>query len=267
MVSRSVDDAGVALLTLRGPDAENAWSMELGEAYLAALRELEADPAVRAVVLMGAGDTFCRGGTPELREAISGDPAWAGAFLLEPVHFAKPLIAAISGAAAGIGFLQALLADVRFAASDTVFSTAPRGCGDVAEAGMAWLLTQVAGRGTALDLMLSAREVDAEEAQRLRLVHRVGDPGAMLDSAVAYARDVASMSSPASVNVIKHQVTAQATMSVSEVEEASRTFVAESLAGADFAEGVASYLERRPPRFAPLAFAPADRGHRLEVEE
>lgn len=253
----TADGSGVALLTFNRPDSGNAWSFDLNEAYLAALRELEDDSAIRAVVVTGAGDSFCVGTVGGGVDAVSRgqqapDPMRPRSSSTEPIRFAKPLIAAVNGPATGVGFAQSLMADVRIAAQSAVFAATHADHDFVSEHDVAWLLTQIAGRGVALDLLLSARRVDSQEAAQLGLVHRVVTDDTLLEASLAYARKLATSSSPASMSAIKHQITSQSMMTIAAAEEASRAMVDASLAGPDFAEGLTSYLERRPAAFAPL---------------
>jgi enoyl-CoA hydratase/carnithine racemase len=251
----SVDD-GVAVLTFNRPDAANAWSAELHLAYLHALRELAVDSRVRAVVVTGAGRHFCVGADMSLLDVIQagGDvpDQLDSASFLEPIDFPKPLIAAINGSAAGIGLIHALLADIRFAVDTAVFTTAFSRLGLVAEHGASWLLPQIVGRGHALDLLLSSRRVGALEAERMGLVHRVYSSQDLLPQAITYARNLAENSSPAAIHAMKYQVTKHATMHLRETEAETVQIVAESLEGADFKEGVRSFVEQRPAKFAPL---------------
>src|SRR3954452_6346113 len=140
----------IALVTLNRPEQANAWSVELHVGYLGALRTLAADREVRAVVLASAGNNFCVGADMALLDSISagtGVPEeLAPETYLEPAWFPKPLVAAVQGAAAGIGMVQTLFCDVRIAAEDAVFTTAFARVGLVAEHGTSWLLPQIVGR-------------------------------------------------------------------------------------------------------------------------
>lgn len=251
----AIDD-GVAVLTFNRPDAANTWSPDLHVAYLAALRNLAADDRVRAVVVTGAGRHFCAGADISLLDAIlAGEelpPELASESFLEPMDFPKPLIAAINGSAAGIGFIHALLCDIRFASDKALFTTSFAQRGLVAEHGVSWLLPQVVGRGVALDLLLSSRRVEAQEALAIGLVHRVVPGDELLAAAIRYARDLVETCSPAAMAAIKQQVTRHATLQLMEAEVETLPLVDESLAGADFAEGVQSFIDRRPAAFAPL---------------
>ena len=122
-------------------------------------------------------------------------PELASESFLEPIDFPKPLIAAVNGAAAGLGFVNALLCDIRIASERALFTTSFAQRGLVAEHGVSWLLPQVVGRGHALDLLLSSRRVGADDALRMGLVHRVvpaddllGEAGATPPSSPRTAR-------------------------------------------------------------------------------
>lgn len=251
------DRDGVAVLTLNRPDRLNAWTQELERAYFGALEDCGRDPEVRVIVVTGAGRGFCAGADMEELQAVgSGELDLSAIGERRPQRFAqsvpKPIIAAINGACAGIGLVQALMCDLRFAAAGAKLTTAFARRGLVAEHGIAWVLPRLVGPSRALDLLLSARVVLAEEAARMGLVDRVVEPGALLDEALAYAADLAASCSPQSMATMKAQVYADLERGHAEaVREADRLMLA-SFAGEDLREGVASFLERRPPRFAPL---------------
>lgn len=247
---------GVAVLTFNRPDAANTWSVDLHGSYLQALRDLAVDDRVRAVVVTGAGRHFCAGADISLLGSIQDGgeiPAeLSNESFLKPIDFPKPLIAAVNGSAAGLGLVNALLCDVRFASDKAIFTTSFAQRGLVAEHGVSWLLPQIVGRAHALDLLLSARRVTADEALRIGLVHRVLAADDLLDETVRYARELARTCSPASMAAMKHQVTRHATLQLLQAEDETVRIVNESLDGADFAEGVRSFVERRAPVFAPL---------------
>lgn len=247
---------GVAVLTFDRPDQANTWSADLHVAYLDALDELAVATDVRAVVVTGAGRHFCAGADVSLLDAISSGgeipEVLDGDSFLRPLSFPKPLIAAVNGSAAGIGLLHALMCDIRFAAERAVFTTAFTRRGLVAEHGASWLLPQIVGRAHALDLLLSARRVPADEALRMGLVHGVCAPEELLDRAVAYARDLADNCSPAAMSVVKHQVTHHAVQTLEQSESETARLVTDSLTGQDFDEGVRSFIEKRPAQFPPL---------------
>ncbi|GGS45674.1 enoyl-CoA hydratase-related protein [Actinokineospora fastidiosa] len=246
----------VLVLTLNRPDRLNAWNDELERRYFALLDEAEADPGVRAIVVTGAGRGFCAGADMADLQRIGADEIDS----VErprprtfPMTVRKPLIAAINGAAAGLGLVEALYCDIRFATPTAKLTTAFVRRGLIAEYGMAWLLPRLVGTSTALDLLMSGRVVTGEEARALGLVDRVVEPDALLDAAVDYATELATLCSPESMRIIKEQVRAALDSEFADaVAEADRLMV-ESFRHPDAAEGVASYLANRPPAFRPLA--------------
>ena len=254
VVLYDVRDDGVALLTLNRPDRLNAWTIDMEDRYFDLLLEAEADPAVRAIVVTGAGKGFSPGAD---LDALSGtDPLDFGSLERRPttlpLQIKKPIIGAINGPIAGVSLVQALQFDLRFAGAGVkmTFSFPQRGL--VAEYGVSWLLPRLIGTGRALDLLLSARVVTAEEALELGLVNRVVPKEEVLDEALAYARDLAEKCSPASMAVIKQQVYAdwENDLETSRVRVAH--LMAASFRGPDFGEGVKSFLQKRPAEFPPL---------------
>ncbi|MTD57620.1 enoyl-CoA hydratase [Amycolatopsis sp. RM579] len=247
----------VLVLTLNRPDRMNAWNDALEEEYYARLDEAEADASVRAIVLTGAGRGFCGGADLADLEAVGETefdelpprprPRWY------PLTVRKPLIAAINGAAAGLGLVEALYCDLRFSTPDAKLTTAFAKRGLIAEYGIAWLLPRLVGTSRALDLLLSSRVVLGREALGIGLVDRVvEEAGRVVDEAVEYAEALAAACSPWAMAQIKGQVhRALETDFATAVADADRLMLA-SFRGPDVKEGVASYLERRPPAFPGL---------------
>jgi enoyl-CoA hydratase/carnithine racemase len=247
----------VLVLTLNRPERLNAWTDALEERYFALLDQAENDPAVRAIVVTGAGRGFCSGADMEdLERGAEGaaEPALRNRprprFF--PMTVRKPIIAAINGAAAGLGLVEALYCDVRFATPDAKLTTAFVRRGLVAEYGISWLLARVVGYSAALDLLLSGRVVLGEEALGLRLVDRLSEPEQLLDDALAYADELAANSSPWSMATIKKQVQADLERTFTDAAAAADELMLESFRRPDVAEGVSSYLERRRPAFPSL---------------
>jgi enoyl-CoA hydratase/carnithine racemase len=251
-VLAETDPEGVRTLTFNRPERRNGWSSDLEDAYYTALAEAAGDPAVRAVVVTGAGTTFC----PGADMARLGDLSAEGASLPHrpvdvPRTFPKPLVAAINGACAGVGLVQALFCHVRFAADTARFATAFARRGLVAEYGIAWTLPRLVGLENALDLLLSARTVDAAEAKSLGLVSRVVPGADVLAAAQAYARDIAVNCAPSALAVIAAQVLEGGSFA----DALARSYVEtdKRIGSADLREGIASWQAKRPPRFAPLS--------------
>ncbi len=257
VVQRAVKD-GVAVLTLNRPDRLNAWTTEMENLYFAMLADCASSEQVRVIVVTGAGRGFCAGADMQQLQTLGENGASAAAAEERqaqtfPLTIPKPLIAAINGACAGIGLVQALMCDIRFAAEDAKLTTAFARRGLVAEHGISWILPRLIGPARALDLLLSGRVVLGQEAAALGLVNRAVPAGAALEQALAYARELAVQCSPASMATMKRQVYADLDRPLGEALAGADRLMLESFSAPDFVEGVASFVERRDPRFAPLA--------------
>jgi len=244
---------GVLLLTLNRPDRLNAWTPQMEKRYFDSLETANDDPAVRVIVVTGAGRGFCAGVDMEALQAIGTGTTFehSGKPQTFPLTIAKPILAAINGACAGLGLVQALMCDLRFAAAGAKFTTAFVRRGLVAEHGSSWLLPRLVGHANALDLLLSGRVLLAEEAAAIGLVNRVVEPAALLETTLAYARDLAAHCSPAAMASIKQQVYRHYELDLAPALEETNQLMAASLKEPDFREGVASFVEKRAPRFAP----------------
>lgn len=244
---------GVATLSFNRPDSMNGMTGNMEYAYFRRLAQAEADPAVRVIVITGVGRGFCPGADLANRAGPDDHPLPNQTIpRTAPLDVAKPMIAAINGACAGVGLAYALQCDVRFAARGVKMTTAFARRGLVAEYGMAWLLERIAGRGVALDLLLSARVLLSDEAARLGIVNEVVDSEDLMATVSAYAADVAANVSPASMATIKHQINTEPELSGHAALDHAEALMRESLTGSDVTEGVASFLERRPVAFPPL---------------
>ncbi len=267
-----VDDP-VATITLNRPEALNAWTDRMGLEVRHAVSQAEGDPRVVGIVITGAGRGFCAGADMRRMSAVSsgeyrgealpgdlasapGDPA-SGADLHEGTHtyllsVPKPVIAAINGPVAGMAVPIVLACDLRFMAEGAVLLTAFAQRGLIAEWGISWLLPRLTGTAVALDLLFSSRKVTGAEAARLGLVNAALPAGEVLAHAQQYVRDLAVTSSPASMAIMKRQVYQQMHAGMLAAEREARELMVESFGRPDFAEGVQSFLERRPPRFGRL---------------
>ena len=261
----------IATITLNRPEKLNAWTGQMGRDVRAAMAAAELDSGVRAIVFTGAGKGFCSGadmsllsgvlesrGLPgadhALRHQATGParegvpPDFQGTYSYFP-SLSKPVIAAINGHAVGLGLILSLYCDLRFASSNAKFGTAFARRGLIAEYGVAWMLPRLIGPANALDLLLSARVFDAAEALRLGLVNRVFPAESFLESVRAYARELASQVSPLSMAAIKRQVYNALFQTLAEATVSADQAMVESLKSEDFKEGVAHFLEKRPPVF------------------
>ncbi|QFU88869.1 enoyl-CoA hydratase-related protein [Amycolatopsis sp. YIM 10] len=252
--------AGVGTLTFERPDRHNAMDPAMRTRYGKVLREAEQDPAVRAVVVTGSGRSFCPGADLEALAGIgttgvadedvaAEDGGYAD--VLAAATVAKPVVAAINGGCAGLGFVVACAADVRFAAAGAKFTTAFVRRGLIAEYGIAKLLPELVGRGRALDLLLSGRTFTAEQALDYGLVQEVLPPDELLAAATAYAGELATYSAPRSMALIKEQLRVEAALPLAESARRATGLMIESFGHPELAEGVRSWNERRPPAFPP----------------
>jgi enoyl-CoA hydratase/carnithine racemase len=267
-------DRGVATLTFNRPESNNGWTGGLEQAYYNALEDCEADPDVKVIVVTGAGRSFCPGAdmnmlaagassggnltSPEpLVDSGSARPAEQAVGrtkqpLVYPAIHTKPLIGAINGACAGVGLVQALMFDLRFAAAGAKFTVAFARRGLIAEYGSAWLLPRIVGQANALDLLLSSRVVLAEEALQMGLVNRVFPKEELLAATQAYARDLAVNCSPTSMAVMKSQVSRAWEMDLPTAMDEAYGLMNRSLRLPDFKEGVTSFIAKREPSFGPI---------------
>ena len=246
---------GIAVITLNRPERLNAIVAGMGERYTDLLRQADADPSVRAIVVTGSGRGFCSGadlamlaeGSEALNAYLAGQerdtlPTFA-------LRIGTPVVTAINGPCAGIGFIMAIAADARFASPTATFSTTFARLGLIAEYSSAWLLTRLVGLGAATDLLLTGRTLSAEEAKRLGLVNDLADD--VLAHALAWARQVADLSSPSSVAVMKEQLLAVDHETLDEALDRSLDEMRRSFARPDLGEAITARIEKRPPQFGP----------------
>jgi enoyl-CoA hydratase/carnithine racemase len=161
-----------------------------------------------------------------------------------------PVIAAIGGPAAGLGFVLACCCDVRFAAAGAKMTAAHGPLGLPAEMAVSWVLPRIVGLGRAADLLISSRVILGDEAADLGLVNAaLPTPEATVEHAFTYAREMARRVAPASLAASKRQLYLDQLRSLDDSARDARTRLDEHMAGPDFAEGVAALSERRPPRW------------------
>jgi len=261
----------VATITLNRPDKLNAWTAVMEGEVRAAIGEAERDNDVRVIVLTGAGRGFCAGADISLLSSVAEQgldkkrraqalkntsvrkvkgvrPDFQRKYSYFPA-VSKPVIAAINGPVVGLGLVISLYCDLRFASDTARFGTAFARRGLIAEYGMAWMLPRLVGVPNALDLLFSARMIDAPEALRMGLVNQVYPQDVFSDKVREYARDLALGVSPRSMRVIKRQIYDAMFQTLGETFAISEREMIASLLSEDFKEGVAHFLEKRAPNF------------------
>ncbi|HTU39376.1 MAG TPA: enoyl-CoA hydratase-related protein [Acidimicrobiales bacterium] len=257
----------VATVTLHRPERLNSWTGRMHAEYRALLERAAHDRAVRVIVVTGSGRAFCAGADARALEgeaergsydeALGSDVAMPG-YGVSPefdadfaYHFGipKPIIAAVNGPAAGVGLVLACYCDLRFAAAGAKLTTSHGRLGLPAEFGLSWLLPRLVGVTRAADLLLSSRVVLAEEAEAMGLVNRTLPPEQLLAYTYDYAARLATDIAPSSLAVTKLQLYRDLHRDVASSVRDARTRLDEMMGGAEFAEGVAALLEKRPPSF------------------
>jgi len=248
-----VDDQGVLVLTLHRPDRRNMWSFAMETDFYECLDRATTDSRVRVIVVTGGGQTFCPGLDPLVLDDIRGGKRYATNRRQQTyaTTVPKPIIGAINGACAGIGLVQALCFDYRFAAQGAKFTTAFSKRGLPAEDASAWMLTRLVGPAHAMDLLASGRVFLAEEAHALGVVQRLSEPGAVLEDAVTYAREMAAAVSPVAMAMIKSQVWRDCESTMEQARVRAQHLLTQAKAQPDFQEGVRSLVEKRSPAFEP----------------
>jgi enoyl-CoA hydratase/carnithine racemase len=248
-------DAGVAVLTLNRPEHLNAYTAEMGTLLSRAYRDCDEDDDVRAIVVTGAGRAFCAGAdfsggaspfdAPE-GAAFSASPIDPAAFELR-----KPVIAAVNGHAIGIGLTIALQADIRIVADDAKYGVLQVRRGVIPDCMSHWTLAHLTNLGVAAEVLLTGRTFNGAEAVGLGIANQALPAAQVLDHAVEKARDIATNVAPMSAALCKRLLWDTAINGYTPRQVASlETQLHHRVMGTEDArEGVAAFLEQRPPRF------------------
>jgi len=258
---------GVMVLTLNRPDRLNAFTLVMMHEMIAALDAADADDAVRAVIVTGAGRGFCAGvdlDDPDAFTAARPDPAsqdpavWdnpanrdmGGVLALRLFNCLKPVIAAVNGPAVGIGMTMQLPMDIRIASDTARFGFVFARRGIVPEAASSWFLPRIVGMSQALEWCYSGRVFGADEALAGGLVRSVHAPDDLLPEAMRIAREIAENTAPVSIALTRQMMWRMAgaahPMEAHRID--SRAIAARGGSG-DAAEGVRSFLDKRAPAF------------------
>ena len=263
-------DGPAATITMNRPDTLNAMTSRLQAELRHALDASERNEDIIGTVLTGAGRGFCSGVDMNDLGAMSaagktigksyehlaadpGNPDKDPNYMFSPPYLLglrKPIIAAVNGACAGLGFSYATFCDMRFVDRNAKFvsSFAPRGL--IAEHGTSWMLPRIVGPSHALDIFWSSRRVEGEEAYRMGYANRLCEPGESVKEAQDYLKMIAGTSAPISIMMMKKQVYKHLMRDLGESMVEDNQWMSDSLAEDDFKEGVASFVERRSPNFA-----------------
>lgn len=257
----------IATITLNRPRRLNAWTGRMHTEYRWCIEQAEENSEVRAIVITGAGRGFCAGADSQALEGhvekggydsgITEELANPG-YGVRPefdtnfaFHFGltKPVIAAINGPAAGVGFVLACFADVRFAVPGAKLTTAHGRLGLPAEFGLSWLLPRLIGLSRAQEILISSRVFLTEEAHQMGLIHQLAPPDELLPCVYAYARSFAQTLAPSSLRVTRHQVYTDLHRDIGSSVSESELLLNQMTTTLDYREGVRALLEKREPNF------------------
>lgn len=245
-------DTGVAVVTLNRPEKLNAFTgrmgAELGRAYAAC----DADDAVRAVVVTGAGRAFCAGADLDAGGETFGSKGEE--FTASPVRprawdVRKPVIAAVNGHAIGIGLTLTMQCDLRIVADDARLAFAHVRRGVLPDAQSHWTVPRAVGSTRAADLLLTGRTFTGREAVELGLANRALAAADVLPAACELAREIAVHTAPQSVALAKRLLWASPALGADEVEQRETEYHHLVMGGPDAREGVMAWIERRDPRW------------------
>ena len=249
-------NAQVATLTFNSPTKRNALEPAMREELAAALHQIQQDRTIRAVVLTGAGGHFCSGGDlKNIAAANLDNGGWLGR--MQTLHewvqvlltLDRPVIAAVDGAAAGAGFSLALAADFVLATPRAWFNMSFLKVGLVPDVGALYTLPRVVGVQRAKEIMLSARDIDAQEALRLGIVMELHEPDQLLARAQALARSFVG-ASPAAVALIKRSLNNALGGGLQDMLSAEAQAQALAAGTAEHREAVGRFLNKQPTLFA-----------------
>ncbi|MGZ4104253.1 MAG: enoyl-CoA hydratase/isomerase family protein [Actinomycetota bacterium] len=247
---------GVVTVTLNRPDVRNAMNIELTEAFVAAVDGIRADPAVRAVVVTGAGTAFCAGGdlgwikpgpeasVPEMRRKMRAFyPQFLAVRSLD-----VPVIAAINGPAIGAGLCLALACDIRVAAEGATLAAPFTRLGMHPGMAATYLLTRLVGTARAAELLFTSRSVKAKEAEKIGLVNRVTSSEELQSVAAEMAREIAG-NAPIPIGMVKRAIYIAERADMETMLEYEGLAQPITMGTEDLLEGLSAVKERRPPRF------------------
>ncbi|WP_330181010.1 enoyl-CoA hydratase-related protein [Nocardia sp. NBC_01503] len=248
----------IATITLNRAHARNGFTLTMADELGAALTAADRDDEVRVILLTAAGDYFCVG--MDFAEPSIGDitdPEWdePSTRVVRPItNSDKPVIVAFQGPAVGVGVSMTLAADFRLASDRARFGFVFARRGLFPEGGSTWFLPQLVGLAKAKEWMLTGRLIAVEEALSAGLITSVHSPDELLPAAYALARDLAVNIAPTSAALIRRALVAMTAHGDPEAAFAlDRKSIPHASTSPDLAEGISSFLEKRPPRFTGVA--------------
>jgi 2-(1,2-epoxy-1,2-dihydrophenyl)acetyl-CoA isomerase len=247
----------IARVTLNRPTKGNAIDLNLARSLFEAAIRCDTDPAVRCVVLSGAGRAFCVGGDlslinnagPKISSVLSELTGFLHMAVIRLARMRKPLVTLVNGPAAGAGLSLALLGDMVLAAESAHFTSAYAAVGLTPDGGLTWLLPRVLGLRRAQEIILTNRRIDSAEAERIGLVTRVVNDAAVVQEAAAVATRLAESPTQALGSARALLLDSFAVSMETQLEQEARTMTAAGT-HAEGAEGIAAFLGKRKPDFA-----------------
>lgn len=249
-------DSGVLRVTLNRPDRLNAFNPSLHQGLAAAMGRAESDGSIRCVLVTGAGRGFCAGQDLAERDMKSaqavdlggGLEAWYNPLIKRMRALEKPIVCAVNGVAAGAGANFALACDIVLAARSASFIQAFVKIGLVPDCGGTYFLPRLAGTQRAMALAMTGDRLGAEDAERMGLVWKVFDDARLMDEANRLAKSLAA-GPTRSLGLIKRGIYASAGNTLESQLDLERELQREVGRGTDYREGIAAFLEKRPPAF------------------
>lgn len=263
-------EGDLATITLSRPQRRNAWTGRMHTEYRWCLARADADPAVRVIIVTGdpEGKAFCAGADVDGLEKISeqgeydagiapdiatpGYGVYSAFDATFAYHFglSKPTIAAINGAAAGVGLVLAAFCDLRFAVQGAKLTAAHGRFNFPVEYGLSWILPRLIGITHANDVLLSSRVFTAEEALGMGFLNKVLAADELLDHVRSYAQTMADNVAPGSLRESRRQIYTDQHRSLAEAVIDSERLLGEMARHPDYAEGVSAWVEKRKPRWS-----------------
>ncbi len=246
---------GVRTITLNRPERLNAVNPRLADELPIAVNEAAADDAVRVVVITGAGRGFCAG--LDLAEPVNlGDSRhakldpyhWVGRWVQSITQCEKPVIAAINGPAAGAGFGLALACDLRVISASATCTAGYVRRGLSPDAGVSWLLPRLIGHARAADIILTGRDIKADEAERIGLVSAMHADDVFAERVGAYAMALAG-GPPLAFALTKRLLLSSHDASLDTQLKDELTYIKQCFVSADVREAMVAFREKRPPVF------------------